>query len=82
MDTDNDNLVASAHDVPTERHKPNRTLSDDDVAAIAKKMKQQLIADFYEDVGKGVWGTVKKILIWGFISVAFYFAAKGEHIVQ
>lgn len=41
----------------------HRNLTDDDVDAIVGKLKSQLVSDFYGEVGKGLWGWIKKA-IW------------------
>ena len=37
-----------------------RTLTDADIAAIVEKLKQEIVKDFYGEVGRGVWMWVKK----------------------
>jgi hypothetical protein len=39
-----------------------RNLTDGDVEAIVVELKQQLVSDFYGEVGRGIWGWVKKAL--------------------
>ncbi len=41
---------------------PARNLTDDDVAAIVAALKDELVRDFYGEVGRGVWTWVKRAL--------------------
>jgi hypothetical protein len=59
---------------------PTRTLSDSDVEAIALRLKEHFVNDFYKDIGKGVWSSVRKAIIWVVLAVAVYFAAKGQSL--
>jgi hypothetical protein len=72
-----DNLVSTPHEVPVER-RINRTLSDADIDAIALRLKEHFVKDFYTDIGRGVWGTVRKGLVWIILAGCVYFAAKGQ----
>ena len=40
----------------------DRNLTDADVTAIVSELKEQLVTDFYGEVGKGLWAWVKKAL--------------------
>ena len=55
----------------------HRTLTDEDVKAIADALEKKLINKFYADLGKGVWGLVWKAIVTGIIIIAAYGAAKG-----
>lgn len=46
----------------------DRNLTDADVKAIAKEMKEQ----FYSNLGKGVWSVVWKAIIAALIAIAYY----------
>lgn len=81
MEDGTNHLVGLPNDIPQER-RLNRTLSDADIDAIALKLKEHFIKDFYSDIGKGVWSTVRHVVIWGALAVAVYFAAKGQMIKQ
>lgn len=55
----------------------NRNLTDADVSAIVGAMKEQIIKEFYEDLGKGVWSLLWKLIVSGGVVVAAYGAGKG-----
>lgn len=58
---------------------PNsRNLTDADVEAIAERIRSKMIAEFYQDLGRGMWGLIKK----GLFIFACSIAASGayEHI--
>jgi hypothetical protein len=55
----------------------NRTLTDDDIAAIVKGLEHRLEDRFYKDVGRGVWAVVWKGLLMAMIGLAAYGATKG-----
>lgn len=40
-----------------------RKLTDADVKAIVDTLKDELVSDFYGEVGRGIWGWVKKALV-------------------
>lgn len=40
----------------------DRNLTDGDVEAIVAELKEQLVTDFYGEVGRGIWAWVKKAL--------------------
>lgn len=42
---------------------PDRNLTEADVKAIVGELKAQLMTDFYGEVGKGVWGWAKKVIL-------------------
>ena len=48
----------------------NRILTDADVEAIVTLLKAEIVADFYRDVGRGVWASAKKALVWIVILLA------------
>jgi hypothetical protein len=56
---------------------PVRTLTDADVEAIAAALERKIIANFYSDLGKGVWGIAWKVLVGAILAVAAYGAVKG-----
>lgn len=49
-----------------------RSLTEADVDAIADALQERLKAEFYKDLGKGVWGWVKKGVIGLMIAAAYY----------
>ena len=61
-----------------------RTLTDDDAQAIAdafnyKLMKEQILNEIYQDIGKGVFGIIWKMFVTALIGIAAYGATKGFH---
>lgn len=59
-----------------------RNLTDADVEAIAQALQVRLKNEFYQDLGKGVWGIAWKVIVAIIISVAAYGAAKGGGVIQ
>lgn len=57
------------------KHEP-RTLTDADVEAIADALQDRLKNEFYQDLGRGVWGFVWKGIVAMMIAVAAYGAFK------
>lgn len=55
----------------------SRVLTDADIAAIAAELEKRLTDNFYQDLGKGVWGLVKKALLAVLVGIAAYGAIKG-----
>lgn len=56
-----------------------RTITDDDVEAIAAALESRLAKKFYYDLGKGVWGIVWKALVGVVLAIAAYGAVKGAN---
>lgn len=54
-----------------------RNLTDADVEAIVAKLKNELVEDFYGDLGRGVWAFVKKALIGLLLLLAIYGVASS-----
>ncbi|MCE2841220.1 MAG: hypothetical protein LW689_04380 [Novosphingobium sp.] len=54
-----------------------RTLTDEDVAAIVSKLEERIAQKFYVDLGKGLWGAVWRGLFAIALILAAYGAAKG-----
>lgn len=54
-----------------------RNLTDADVEAIVDRLKDELVADFYGEVGKGVWAWIKRIVIGLLFLLAVYGVAHG-----
>jgi len=60
----------------------NRNLTDEDVKAIVAKLKTELIEDFYGEVGRGVWGWVKKVF-WAMVLIlAVYGMAQEKSLAE
>lgn len=55
----------------------SRVLTDADIAAIATELEKRLTDNFYKDLGKGVWGLVKKALLAVLVGIAAYGAING-----
>jgi len=55
----------------------NRTLTDDDVAAIAVKLEEAMMRRLQVNVGKGVLAIAWKWIVMGIIALAAYGAAGG-----
>lgn len=55
-----------------------RNLTDADVEAIVAKLKNELLVDFYGDLGRGVWAFVKKALIGLLLLLAIYGVASSR----
>lgn len=55
-----------------------RNLTDADVEAIVAKLKNELVEDFYGDLGRGVWAFVKKALIGLLLLLAIYGVASSR----
>lgn len=55
----------------------DRRISDADVEAIAEAIREKMMERFYSDLGKGVWGWMKKIIITAIFALAAYGAARG-----
>ncbi len=62
---------------PEESH---RTLTDEDVDAIAKALEKRITDRFRHDVGAGVIKTVWQMLLWGFVALLVWFAARGMKV--
>lgn len=56
----------------------SRNLTDADVDAIVEKLKDELVNDFYGEVGRGVWGWLKKVFWAGLLALAVYGASTGK----
>ncbi len=56
---------------------PQRTLTDADVEAIISGLCTRVKTEFYQDLGKGLWGFVWKCVIASMIGIAAYSGLKG-----
>lgn len=52
-----------------------RTLTDADVKAIVALLKEELVEDFYGEVGRGVWAWIKRAVFGLLLAFAIYAAA-------
>lgn len=55
----------------------NRTLSKADIDAIAEALRQTVVKEFYQNLGKGIWGTIWRAVVFIGLGIAAYGAAKG-----
>lgn len=68
-------MTRNQHHQPEERRA--RALTDDDVQALADEMERRMVARFYGNIGKGVWGLAWRAILGGLVVIAAYGAAKG-----
>lgn len=54
-----------------------RNITDADVEAIAEAIRDKMIIQFYQDLGQGVWGWFRRIIVGAAFALAAYGAAKG-----
>lgn len=59
-------------------NRQNRTLTDEDIAAIVSALKEGLARDLYTDIGKGVLGVVKKVMFGLLLALATLGAVKSS----
>lgn len=52
--------------------KQTRTLTDADVEAIADALQERIKAEFYHDLGAGVWSLAWKAIVGIIIAIAYY----------
>lgn len=57
--------------------KQNRTLTDEDVEAIAEALKAKVVEEFYRDLGKGFWAIAWRAIVSFLVILAGYGATKG-----
>jgi hypothetical protein len=60
----------------------NRNLTDEDVTEIVKGLKAELVKDFYGEVGKGVWGFIKKAFFALLILLAVYGVTQDKAVLR
>ena len=61
---------------------PERHLADEDVKAIVAELKSQLLKDFQLEVGRGVWGWVKKAAVLILLLLAVQGILTDKNFVQ
>lgn len=54
-----------------------RRLTDADVKAIVNSLKKSVVDEFYVDLGRGLWGYLKKALFVAAVSIAAYGSYQG-----
>lgn len=54
-----------------------RKLSDEDVKAIVAEFRREVTETFYQDLGRGLWAAVTKIVIAALVGIAAYANIKG-----
>lgn len=60
----------------------DRNLTDADVQAIATALKTQLVADFYGEIGRGVWATIKKSILPILLILAVYGMSQDKSLIH
>jgi hypothetical protein len=60
-----------------EELKRHRTLTDEDVTAIVETLREEMMKQFYQDLGKGFWGFLAKTLITIMLVLAAWGAGRG-----
>ena len=55
-----------------------RTLTDADIDALTEALREKVITEFYQDLGKGIWALVWRGIIIAAIAIAAIGA--GKHI--
>lgn len=55
-----------------------RSLTDDDIAALADELETRLEVRFYNNLGRGLWGMVWRGLVVGTLFIAAYGSLKGH----
>jgi len=56
-----------------------RMLTDGDVEALTASIRDKVIREFYQDLGKGVWGLVWRSIVIVLIGIAAYGAVHNGH---
>lgn len=59
---------------------PHRTLTNEDVAAIVTELRRQITQQFFNDLGKGLWGLFRASLlavILAVVGISLWLQAKG-----
>lgn len=59
-----------------------RTLTDDDVQAIVDKLRADLVADFYGEIGRGAWAWIKKLILGLAFMLAVYGMSQDKGILH
>jgi hypothetical protein len=54
-----------------------RKLTDEDVDEIVNRLRDAVAKDFYNGIGQGVFGAVKKAMIVGLIGLIVFLSTKG-----
>lgn len=54
-----------------------RRLTEGDVDAIVDALEQRMTEKFYSDLGRGLWGYVRRGLIYAALAIAAYGAWRG-----
>lgn len=54
-----------------------RKLTDADVKAIVAELRREVTSTFYEDLGRGLWAAVVKVVIAALVGIAAYTQVKG-----
>ena len=54
-----------------------RSLTDQDVIALVNEIEKRVRDHFYNDLGRGVWGMLRRALIIAAVAIAAYGSIKG-----
>lgn len=60
----------------------NRTLTDKDIAALAEALRNEMMKQFYQDLGQGVLGWLYKLAMGAILTLAAYGAARTGGIIK
>ena len=60
-----------------EKERRTRTLTDADIQALTEQLREKVIREFYQDLGRGVWALVWRAVVLAMIAVAAFGAAKS-----
>lgn len=63
---------------PPPQAEEKRNLTDADVKAIVAEAQKVMAAQFYSDLGKGVWAWLKKGMVLALVGLAAYGYVKGK----
>ena len=54
-------------------------LTDGDIEALTNSIRDKVVREFYQDLGKGVWGLVWRCIVIVLIGIAAYGAMHNGH---
>lgn len=55
-----------------------RSMTDDDVQALADELENRLTNRFYGNIGRGFWSIVWRAIVLGCLAIAAYGSMKGH----
>ena len=62
---------------PPQQNDPNRKFTDADIKAFVIQFKQEMMEDFYAQLGQGLWSSAKKVLVLGLLGLLLWSISKG-----